>query len=87
MSATTLKAIEAALSEVTERPVTGLTPETRFDRDLDLDSYMFVQFLLTLEDKIPGLRFDPEAIGQQEFNLASSLCDYIEGQTTVAENA
>lgn len=69
--------IEEALSEVTERPVSGLKPETRFDRDFDLDSYIFVQFLLTLEDKIEGLRFDPDAIGQNEFNVAASLVDYI----------
>ncbi|MBT9245961.1 acyl carrier protein (plasmid) [Gemmobacter fulvus] len=72
-----ITAIETALTEVVGRPVTGLVPETRFDRDLDLDSYMFVQFLLALEDQVPGLRFDPEAIGQHEFNLVSSLCDYI----------
>lgn len=82
--------IEAALTEVVERPVTGLTPETVLDRDLDLDSYMFVQFLLALEDKIPGLRFDPEAIGQHEFNRVASLCDYVAAQISaeqVAENA
>ncbi|KZK81526.1 acyl carrier protein [Pseudovibrio sp. W64] len=73
--------IVAALSEVLERPVPDLQPETRFDLDFDLDSYIFVQFLLALEDRIPGLRFDPDAIGQHEFNVVSSLVDYIEQRT------
>ncbi|PWC85494.1 hypothetical protein TSH100_15170 [Azospirillum sp. TSH100] len=84
------RAVEEALSELTERPVVGLTPETRFDRDFDLDSYMFVQFLLLLEDKIADLHFDPEAIGQAEFNVLSSLVDYIAertGQPMVSEHA
>lgn len=84
MTSTFVAAIETALTEVVGRPVTGLTPDTRFDRDLDLDSYMFVQFLLALEDQIPGLRFDPEAIGQHEFNLVSSLCSYIAQNTGTA---
>ncbi|MGH0003894.1 acyl carrier protein [Pseudovibrio ascidiaceicola] len=73
--------IVAALSEVLERPVPDLQPETRFDRDFDMDSYIFVQFLLALEDRIPSLRFDPDAIGQHEFNMVSSLVDYIEQRT------
>ncbi|AHD09791.1 phosphopantetheine-binding protein [Phaeobacter gallaeciensis] len=72
------KAIETALSEVTERQVSGLTPETELDKAFDLDSYMFVQFLLALEDQIEGLQFDPDAIGQQEFNRAASLVSHIE---------
>lgn len=64
--------------------MTGLTPDPRFDRDLDLDSYLFGQFLLVLEDHLPGLRFDPEAIGQHESNLVSSLCSYIAQNTGTA---
>jgi len=77
MEAKITTAIAAALSEITERPITNITPEMRFDRDFDLDSYMFVQFLLAMEDHIPGLRFDPEAISQAGFNTMKSLTDYI----------
>lgn len=90
MNSPFVQAIESALTEVVGQPVTGLTPDTRLDRDLDLDSYMFVQFLLALEDQVPGLRFNPEAIGQHEFNLVSSLCDYIAldtGNVTETEDA
>ncbi|QBF29659.1 acyl carrier protein [Thalassococcus sp. S3] len=75
-------AIAAALSEVTERPVSNVTADMRFDRDFDLDSYMFVQFLLGLEDKVPGLRFDPESIGQAGFNTMGSLADHIAGRVS-----
>jgi acyl carrier protein len=85
MNTSIARKIEETLSEVTERPVSGLAPQTRFDRDLDLDSYLFVQFLLALEDKISGLRFDPDAIGQHEFNIMTSLVSYIERQTGLAE--
>lgn len=78
-------AIADVLSEVLERPVTDLTPEMRFDRDFDLDSYMFVQFLLGLEDKIDGLRFDPESIGQAGFNTMERLVAHIEDSISVAE--
>ncbi len=75
------KLIEEALSEVLERPVSGLKPDTKFDQEFDLDSYLFVQFLLSLEDRIPGLRFDPDAIGQYEFNVAATLVDYVVAST------
>ncbi|MGL6209455.1 MAG: acyl carrier protein [Paracoccaceae bacterium] len=80
-------AIAEALSELTQRPVQRVTGDMRFDRDFDLDSYMFVQFLLSLEDKIPGLRFDPEAIGQAGFNKMESLAAYIAERASTPEVA
>ena len=77
MTAMISAAIAEVLSEVTERPVTAIDSAARFDKDFDLDSYMFVQFLLSLEDKIPGLRFDPEQIGQAGFNTMASLVEHI----------
>jgi acyl carrier protein len=74
----TLQAIQDALSEVLEERVTDLTMTTDLQADLDLDSVMFVQFLLTLEDKIPGLMFDPDTLTQSSFNRVESLIGYIE---------
>jgi acyl carrier protein len=74
----TLQAIQDALSEVLEDRVTGLSMTTDLQADLDLDSVMFVQFLLTLEDKIPGLMFDPDTLTQSSFNRVESLIGYIE---------
>lgn len=72
-----LKAIQDALSEVLEERVTGLSEATDLQADLDLDSIMFVQFLLTLEDKIPGLEFNPDTLSQSSFNRVESLIAYI----------
>jgi acyl carrier protein len=74
----TLQAIYDALSEVLDERVTDLTMTTDLQADLDLDSVMFVQFLLTLEDKIPGLMFDPDTLTQSSFNRVESLIGYIE---------
>ncbi|SCW88865.1 acyl carrier protein [Rhizobium mongolense subsp. loessense] len=80
MNNTIVSAIEAALSEVIERPLSGITADMKLDRDFDLDSFMFVQFLLSLEDKVPNLRFDPTALGQTDFNSVGSLAAYISAQ-------
>ncbi|WP_320203660.1 acyl carrier protein [Agrobacterium rosae] len=80
MSDFVYSAITVALSEVTERHVPPVTGEMRLDRDFDLDSFMFVQFLLSLEDKIGDLRFDPMSIGQADFNSVGNLVEYISAQ-------
>ncbi len=80
MDDTIVSAIEAALSDVVERPVAGIRSDMKLDRDFDLDSFMFVQFLLSLEDKVQGLRFDPTALGQTDFNSVGSLASYISAQ-------
>jgi acyl carrier protein len=73
-----LQAIQDALSEVLDEQVTNLTMATDLQRDLDLDSIRFVQFLLTLEDKVPGLMFNPDTLTQSAFNRVESLVGYIE---------
>ncbi|WP_253073650.1 hypothetical protein [Sodalis ligni] len=45
---------------------------------MDLDSVLFVQFLLVLEEKIPGLLFEPDQINQEAFNTVGKLIDWIE---------
>jgi acyl carrier protein len=78
------QAVCEALSEVIERPVTDLKDTTLLDRDFDLDSVMFVHFLLSLEDRIPGLQFNPEALAETSFNQVALLLEYLE---TYAANA
>ena len=74
----TLQTIEDALSEVLEERVTKLSMATDLLTDLDMDSIRFVQFLLTLEDKFPGLLFNPDTLNQSSFNRVESLIGYIE---------
>ncbi|QWA13894.1 phosphopantetheine-containing protein [Sodalis ligni] len=56
----------------------SINRETDFNEDLDLDSVLFVQFLLVLEEKIPGLLFEPDQINQEAFNTVGKLIDWIE---------
>jgi acyl carrier protein len=74
-----LTAIREALSEVLEYEVAELTPEMEIDREFDLDSVMFVQFLLSVKDRVPGLRFDPDVLAEASFNNVASLLEFIEG--------
>ena len=72
-----LQQIELARSEVLEQRVSGLTEQSHLETDLDLDSVTFMQFLLTLEDRIPGLLFNPDQLAQEDFNQVGSLLKYI----------
>jgi acyl carrier protein len=73
-----LQTIQDALSEVLDERITNLSMATDLQRDLDLDSIRFVQFLLTLEDKVPGLLFNPDTFIQSSFNRVENLIGYIE---------
>ncbi|HHF3126145.1 phosphopantetheine-binding protein [Vibrio parahaemolyticus] len=82
---TTMQHIQSALELVLETDQLTISLDTNFDDDLDLDSVLFVQFLLTLEDAIDGLLFDPDLIGQSAFNNVRTLIDFIESHTTAVE--
>lgn len=86
MTHTHLNSLREALAEVLEREVPPLTPGMELDREFDLDSVMFVQFLLSVEDRVPGLRFDPEVLAEAAFNNVASLLAFID-RTTAAEVA
>ncbi|WP_260955688.1 acyl carrier protein [Pseudomonas citri] len=80
-----LSAVNEALNDVMSSTVSvGL--ETDFNEDLDLDSVLFVQFLLTLEEKVPGLMFDPDQINQDAFTTVGKLIGWI-GQHLQLESA
>ncbi|MFP1739978.1 acyl carrier protein [Lonsdalea quercina] len=74
----TLSVIKQALQDVLETPSLEVTETTRFEEDLDLDSVNFVQFLLTLEDSIKGLMFDPDHISQHSFSSVGSLVEWLD---------
>ncbi|MCA7011861.1 phosphopantetheine-binding protein [Dickeya dadantii] len=69
--------IQQALREVMENEDIKINEKTDFDHDLDLDSVMFVQFLLTLEDNIDGLLFDPDQINMDAFTTVGSLIGWL----------
>ena len=76
--------VRVALADVIERPVTELKDDMLLDRDFDLDSVMFVHFLLSLEDSIEGLQFNPEDLAEASFNEVGKLLAHLEqfAQTT-----
>lgn len=78
MSVNYLEIIKEALSEVLEQPVDHLSEDMQVDREFDLDSVMFVQFLLSIEDRVPNLRFDPEALTEASFNQVSALLAFVQ---------
>jgi hypothetical protein len=39
---------------------------------------MFVHFLLSLEDRIPGLQFSPDVLAEAAFNQVSLLLEFLE---------
>jgi acyl carrier protein len=79
-----LHAIQDALSEVLEERITNLSEMSDLQIDYDLDSIMFVQFLLTLEDKVHGLEFNPDVVNESSFNNVGTLIEYINKNRTVA---
>ncbi|KNH29551.1 phosphopantetheine-containing protein [Pseudomonas syringae] len=72
-----LSAVNEALSDIMSSAV-SVSLETDFNEDLDLDSVLFVQFLLTLEEKVPGLMFEPDQIDQDAFTTVGKLISWIE---------
>ncbi|MFE6687035.1 acyl carrier protein [Streptomyces sp. NPDC057743] len=74
-----MKAAGAALSEVLEREVTGLTEATRLFEDLHLDSTSVLELLMALEDAM-GLEVDPEDLDMDDFATVGTLLTYLESQ-------
>ncbi len=72
-----LLVVNEALNDIMSSTV-SVSPETDFNEDLDLDSVLFVQFLLTLEEKVPGLMFEPDQISQEAFTTVGKLISWIE---------
>ncbi|ELP70697.1 phosphopantetheine-binding protein [Streptomyces turgidiscabies] len=63
---TIVEALETALTDVLERPVTGLSGEVRLFDDLHLDSTTMLEMLMALENSI-GLVVDPEELEADDF--------------------
>ncbi|MER6347313.1 acyl carrier protein [Streptomyces sp. NPDC001595] len=68
-------AMETALTSVLDRPVTGLTGETRLFDDLHLDSTTMLEMLMELEDSL-GLEVDPEELEADDFETVDTFTDF-----------
>ncbi|MER6030920.1 phosphopantetheine-binding protein [Streptomyces sp. NPDC001851] len=68
--------VEAALSDVLEREITGLTEDTRLLEDLHLDSTSVMEMLMFLEDSL-GIVIDPENLDMEDFQSIGTLTAYL----------
>ncbi|MEU7033769.1 acyl carrier protein [Streptomyces sp. NPDC046237] len=69
-------ALENALTDVLERPVTGLTGEVKLFDDLHLDSTTMLEMLMALEDSI-DLVVDPEELDADDFISVDTFTDFV----------
>lgn len=77
MSAT-LEIIRITLSEVAGGYFSTVTEATDIRRDLDLDTILFVQFLLAREDRVDGLEFNQETLSEVSFTTIGTLVGYLD---------
>lgn len=77
-------AVEAALSEVLERPVGELAEDVRLFEDLHLDSTSILEMLMALEDAI-DISVDPENLDMADFASVGALTDYVLKQQAPSE--
>ena len=71
-----VSAIEQALSEALQRPISGMPEETRLFDDLHLDSTSVLELLMALEDAV-GIEVDPESLDISDFKTIGTLADYV----------
>lgn len=69
-------ALENALTDVLERPVTGLAGDVKLFDDLHLDSTTMLEMLMALEDSI-GLVVDPEDLDVDDFISVDTFTDFV----------
>ena len=81
---TILANIQTVLAQVTGENTSEVTAATNLENDLDLDSILFVQFLLALEDVIPGLEFSQETMAEANFTTIGALMAFIDETTQSA---
>lgn len=70
-------ALEVALTEVLDRPVSNLTGEVRLFEDLQLDSTSMLEMLMALEDSI-GLVVEPEDIDVDDFESVDTFIKFVQ---------
>ncbi|MEE6261669.1 acyl carrier protein [Plantactinospora sonchi] len=68
--------IEQSLSDVLQRPISGLPEETRLFEDLHVDSTSVLELLMALEDGV-GIDVDPERLEIADFKTIGTVADYV----------
>lgn len=81
-----VSALETALTEVLDRPVSDLTGKTRLFDDLHLDSTTMLEMLMSLEDSI-GLVVEPEDLDVDDFESVDTFTDFVLATNQVKASA
>lgn len=68
--------IEQSLTDVLQRPISGLPEETRLFEDLHVDSTSVLELLMALEDEV-GIDVDPERLEMEDFKTIGTVADYV----------
>jgi acyl carrier protein len=79
-----ISAVEQALSEILERPVTDLAEDARLFEDLHLDSTSVLELLMALEDSV-DISVDPEELEMDNLKSVGALTDYVMTQQTTSD--
>jgi acyl carrier protein len=73
---TVITALEQALTDVLERPVTGLDGDVKLFDDLHMDSTTMLEMLMALEDSL-GLVVEPEDLDVDDFVSVDSFTTFV----------
>lgn len=79
--------IAQALEDVLGAAPAEITEETSFQDDISLDSMMFVQFLVALEDRVPAFSFDDDELDFDAFQTVGALSAAIEARVPASVDA
>lgn len=79
-----ISAVEQALGEILERPVTNLAEDARLFEDLHLDSTSVLELLMALEDSV-DISVDPEELDMDNLKSVGSLTDYVLAQQVTSD--
>ncbi|MGC1497635.1 MAG: phosphopantetheine-binding protein [Sulfitobacter sp.] len=66
---------------------TELTPTTRLEADLGMDSGLMLELIMELEERVPNLVIDQAEISYEQFKTIDTICTYIDENVKVEELA
>lgn len=55
----------------------AISPSSRIEDDLGIDSGLLLELFLLLEEQVPNLRFDPAELRPEQFETVRSFADLI----------
>lgn len=70
--------VKQAVADVLElENTTGLSPDLKLEEDLGFDSGLFIELIMSLEDRIPSLTIDPARLHREDFFTIGRIAGFI----------